>query len=281
MFFIQEDELLSKRKQARILEIPRSSLYYNSVINNDSEFANLISEIYLSSECRYGYRKITEILNQQGKFVNKKKVLRIMQETGIQGLYPKRYICTTSSALEHKKYPYLLTGLEIVRPNQVWATDITYIKLYDRFMYVIAVIDLFSRYIVGYDISHTLEAQFCTELISNLLKVSKPEIFNSDQGVQFTSHGFVDQLLSQQVQISMDHRGRCFDNIIVERFWRTLKQEAIYYYRPETIRELEEVINEFIIWYNHKRIHQSLQYATPYAVYTGAVRGSLPPLKPC
>jgi len=236
-------------------------------MNDDSELANLISEIYLSSECRYGYRKITEALHQYNKIANKKKVLKIMQEMGIQGLYPKRYICTTKSEVEHKKYPYLLSGLEITRPNQVWATDITYIKLYARFMYVIAIIDLYSRYIVGYDISHNLEAEFCVELINNLLAISKPEIFNTDQGVQFTSKDFIEKLQSYQVQISMDHKGRCFDNIIIERFWRTLKQEAIYYYRPETIGDLEKVIREFILWYNTIRLHQSLQYATPYSIY--------------
>lgn len=237
-------------------------------MGDDSEIANLISEAYLASNCRYGYRKITREL-QSAIAINHKKVARIMRSMGIVGLYPRRSIQTTIAAMGHEKFPYLLGSLEIVRPNHVWATDITYIWLYDSFVYLVAIIDIFSRYIVGYELSHSLEASFCVELLRRVLNVCRPEIFNTDQGAQFTSNDFIAMLRNYEVKISMDHRGRCFDNIIMERFWRTLKQEAIYFMRPENIVELERVVGDFVCWYNNTRLHQSLGYKTPLAVYLG------------
>ena len=274
---IEHSHELSVRKQAELLDVARSSLYYQPIINSDSELANLINEVYLESDCRYGYRKITHEICQKWLGVNKKKVLRIMQEMGIQGQYPKRSCVTTRADAEHLKYPYLLEGLEITHPNQVWATDITYIKVQGRFIYLMAIVDLFSRYIVSYELSPTLEAIFCIDLLKETLKEVHPKIFNTDQGSQFTCKDFVKELKRCGVSISMDHKGRCFDNIIVERFWRTVKQEAIYFYRPETVKELEATVSKFIDWYNNKRIHQALGYKTPIEKYrTG---GSLPPLR--
>jgi putative transposase len=248
--------------------LQRSKLYYKPVIiNEDSEIANLIRDIYLSSGCRYGYRKITAALRQDGKIVNNKKVLKIMQEMGIEGLYPKRGIRNSGSTKEHKIFPYLLKDLEINRSNQVWATDITYIRMSGYFMYFIAIIDLYSRRILSYDLSNGLEAGFCLSALREALALAKPEIFNSDQGCQFTGNEFVKQLEMYEIKISMDHAGRCLDNIIVERLWRTLKQEVIYYYRPETIRELEKYLQDFVDWYNNHRLHQSLKYKTPASVY--------------
>ncbi len=258
---------ISIRKQAKLLEVPRASVYYKPVINDESEIANSIREVYLSSDCRYGYRKITADLHNQGIIINKKKVLKIMQEMGIEGLYPKKYINTTIRNNEHKIYPYLLTGLEINKINQVWATDITYIKINNKFMYFMAIIDLYSRYIISYDLSHSLEAEFCVVILENALRNRSPEIFNTDQGSQYTSNDFILTLQMNGVKISMDHKGRCFDNIFVERLWRTLKQEVIYYYRPEDIRSLEKRIDEFVPWYNNKRLHQALNYKTPASIF--------------
>ncbi len=266
---IDQEEELPVYKQAVLLKVSRSTIYYRHIINDDSELANMISEIYLESSCRYGYRKITQELQESGILVNKKKVLRLMQEMNIQGVYPKRTHKSTVSEKEHLKYPYLLSDIEIKYPDQVWATDITYIKIGDRFIYLMAILDLFSRYVVGYELSNTLEATFCVDLLKMSLNKSKPEIFNTDQGVQFTCTDFVNELKLHSISISMDHKGRCFDNILVERFWRTVKQEAVYFYRPENIKELEKTIHDFIEWYNDKRLHASLGYRTPAKLYNG------------
>ncbi|WP_339052645.1 IS3 family transposase [Candidatus Lariskella endosymbiont of Epinotia ramella] len=258
---------ISIRRQAELLNIPRTKLYYKPVISDESEIANLIREIYLLSDCRYGYRKITADLHNQGKIINAKKVLRIMQEMEIEGLYPKSYRNTTIKNPEHKIYPYLLSGIEINRINQVWASDITYIKINGKFMYFTAIIDLHSRYIIGYDLSYSLEAGFCIALLERALATRVPEIFNTDQGSQYTSSEFIQKLQLKNVSISMDHVGRCFDNIYVERLWRTLKQEVIYYYRPDDIGSLEKRIEEFVPWYNNKRLHQALKYRTPASIY--------------
>lgn len=261
------DADLSIRRQCALLEINRSGLYYKALIDDDSEWANLIREVYLSCDCRYGYRKITQVLRAMEQVINEKKVLRLMQEMNIQGLYPRRSVNTSIKDVEHPIYPYLLADVEINRPNQVWATDITYIRLNGFFMYLVVIMDLFSRYIIEYDLSHTLEVESSLLVLKNALKKGTPDIFNSDQGVQFTSQAFIELLKQAKVKISMDHKGRCFDNILVERFWRTLKQESIYYYRPETIRELEKCLADFIPWYNEKRLHQSLNYKTPAGIY--------------
>jgi putative transposase len=260
-------ENLSIRHQARLLFVPRTKVYYSRVINDDSEIANLISEVYLASDCRYGYRKITAALHLQGNMVNNKKVLRVMREMEIEGLYPKRYVNTTIKNNEHKIYPYLLTNLDINKVNQVWSTDITYIKVTGKFIYFMAIIDLYSRYIIGYDLSHNLAAAFCVVILERALENTKPEIFNTDQGSQYTSSDFIAKLSAKEVQISMDHKGRCFDNIFIERLWRTLKQEVIYYCRPENIGDLEKKIEEFVHWYNNQRLHQALKYKTPAFVY--------------
>lgn len=190
-----------------------------------------------------------------------------MQDMEIQGIYPRKFVNTTIKD-SNTVFPYLLNGVKIDHINQVWATDITYIKLPSKFMYFIAIIDLYSRYIITYELSSNLEATFCVDTLKSALLSGKPEIFNTDQGSQFTSNAFIETLQEHSIKISMDHKGRCFDNIFVERLWRTLKQEAIYYYRPETITELEKCIHEFVSWYNDDRLHQSLNYITPKSAYT-------------
>jgi putative transposase len=258
---------LSIRKQSELLKINRSSFYYKPIISDDSLIANLIQEAYAESDYRYGYRKISAVLNDGGTIINAKKILRLMQEMNIEGLYPKRFVNTTQRNLEHMVYPYLLQDVDIIRANQVWATDITYIRIADRFMYFIAIIDLYSRYIIAHDLSHDLGAEFCIATLEDALKKGSPDIFNTDQGCQFTSIGFTEILAGRGIRMSMDHKGRCFDNIYVERLWRTLKQEAIYYYKPGTIRELEQCLGNFVLWYNNERVHQALSYKTPAFVY--------------
>lgn len=262
---------LSIRKQSRILGIPRTGLYYKPILNDDSIIANLINESYLSSECRYGYRKITAALKSQAININHKKVLKLMNEMGIEGIYPKKSISTTIVNKENKIYPYLLKGLKIDRVNLVWSTDITYIKIGGQFMYFMAIIDLYSRYIIAYDLSHTMRSEFCVAILEKALKTGRPYIFNTDQGSQYTGNDFTKLLRMNHIRISMNHKGRCFDNIYVERLWRTLKQEVVYYYRPEDISGLERMIDEFVLWYNNKRLHQSLRYHTPSELYLGNI----------
>ena len=212
---------------------------------------NLIRDVYLSSDCRYGYRKGTASLKKQGDIVNRKKVLRIMREIGIKGIYPKRKLNISIQDKEHRIYPYLLNDLNIERVNQVWATDITYIKTDSYFMYFIAIIDLYSRYIISYYLSNSLEAGFCINALKFALVDASPDIFNTDQGSQFTCHDFIKELEKLGIKISMDHTGRCFDNIFIERLWRTLKHECIYYYRPNDIKSLVKNLKDFVIWYNN------------------------------
>jgi putative transposase len=199
--------------------------------------------------------------------VNHKKILRIMKEIGIEGLYPKKSFNTSFSNKGNKIYPYLLGGLKITRPNQVWATDITYININGKFVYFMAIVDLYSRYIIFKELSPSLESSFCVYTLQEAFKKCVPEIFNTDQGSQFTSNSFINTLEGAGVKISMDHKGRCFDNIFVERLWRTIKQEAVYFYRPSSLKDLKIVLEEFVDWYNNRRIHQSLDYKRPVEMY--------------
>ena len=263
----QLENNISIRTQASLLGVNRSQIYYNKREHDDTEVANLIVDIYSNSDSRYGYRKVHMELANHGFVINKKKVQRIMSELNFYGLYPKRKFNISISNKEHKIYPYLLSNLEITHVNQVWATDITYIKIQDRFMYMIAIIDLYSRYIVEYGLSGSLEEEFYTYILSEALKKESPLIFNTDQGSQFTSASFIAVLVNHEIKISMDHKGRCFDNIYVERLWRTIKQEAINYYKPENLCELETVIKNYVQWYNNERVHQSLNYQKPADVY--------------
>ncbi len=265
---ISSDDPLSIRKQSQLMGICRSRVYYRKILNDESEIANLVQEIYLASDCRYGYRKIhAELTHDKQLVVNRKRVLRIMQNMKIQGLYPRRKCNTSIGNKANEVFPYLLAGLTVTKADHVWATDITYIAIENRFMYFVAIIDLFSRYIISWELSPFLDAGFCIYVLKQALNQGKPEIFNTDQGSQFTSNDFTAELKSAGVRISMDHKGRCFDNIFVERLWRTLKQEAVFYYRPTNIKELHAAIENFVNWYNNQRRHQSLQYKRPAEVY--------------
>lgn len=262
---------LSVSKQSSLLDCNRTSLYYKHTNLDDTELANQIHEIYLKNKCIYGYRKITAALRHNfGVISNHKKVARIMREMKIAGLYPRKRIKTTIADLAHQKFAYLLKELIISFPNQVWATDITYIALPSGFVYLVAIIDIYSRFILDHKIAVSLDAEFCCKCLADALKKERqPQIFNSDQGSQFTSADFVKILQNNQIQISMDGKGRCFDNIFVERLWRTIKQEDVYYQRYETVAEAKKCLGEFILWYNYERLHQSLDYRTPHQVYRG------------
>jgi putative transposase len=260
---------LSLRNQFDLLNLNRSSYYYQKVIpsRSDQDLANKIHEIWLKYPF-FGYRKITAFLNNQGIIINHKKVQRLMQEMKLLAIYPKFKGNLSKANNNDQCYPYLLKDLKIERVNQVWATDITYVRINEGFTYFLAIIDLYSRFVLESYLSTNLEADFCIETLKSALKgYSKPEIFNTDQGSQFTSNGWCDLLKGNQVKISMDGKGRCFDNIFSERFWRTVKYEEVYLKSYETVKEAREQLTSFVEFYNYQRPHQSLDYNTPAQVY--------------
>jgi putative transposase len=278
-------EKLSLRRQCVLLNVWRSNIYYKPAASQDDTLlGNEIRDVWLEMP-EYGYRKITAALQRGGYHVNHKKVLRIMRAMGLQALYPKPR--TTIRNVNHKIYPYLLRGLPVDRPNQVWATDITYIKLPGGFVYLVAIIDVHSRFIVAWRLSNTLDTQFCMDTLEQALRCGKPEILNTDQGCQFTSASWIGLVESNGIRVSMDGRGRWADNVFVERFWRTLKHGHVLIHAFETVCSAKESIGLFIEKYNYRRLHQSLGYKTPAEVYLpetksppAALRGTSP-YSPC
>lgn len=258
---------LSIVEQCALIGIPRSAVYYKERINGeDAMFANLISELWLEIPY-YGYRKITEDLQRRDYNINHKRVLRLMREAGIQAMYPRPN--TSMRNERHKIYPYLLCGLVIDRPNQVWATDITYIKMSDGWMYLAALIDLYSRRIIAWRLSNTMEVAFCLDMLEHALTIGKPEILNTDQGSQYTCELWIKMVQDNGIKVSMDGKGRWADNIIIERFWRSLKHENVLLYIFDTVADLKDSIDRYIHVYNNKRLHQSLGYKTPAEIYRG------------
>ena len=224
----------------------------------------LIDEVY--TKCPfYGIRRITNALKRLGRGVNHKRVGRLMRLMGLEAIYPKPRLSTACPA--HKKHPYLLRGLSIVGPNQVWSTDITYIRLRHGFVYLAAIMDWFSRCVVSWSLSITLDADFCVDMLKEALTTAQPEIFNSDQGVQFTSEAFTGVLENHGVRISIDGRGRAFDNIFVERLWRSVKYEEVYLKDYSGVRDAKDSLRRYFNFYNNERPHQSLGYKTPSEVY--------------
>jgi len=249
----------------------RSSFYYDAVGYSPEtiELFNQIDKIYTELPY-YGHRKVWHALLDRGFNIGRDRTLKYMQEMGIKPIYPKQN--TSIPNKEHKVYPYLLRGLDINRPDQVWATDITYIRMEKGFCYLVAIIDWHSRYILSYRISTMLDTSFCIEALQEALdKYPAPEIFNTDQGCQFTSKDFTDMLKANDIQISMDGKGRAIDNIVIERFWRNIKYEDIYVREYPSLQELKRGVFNYMETYNHVRIHQSLDYQTPASVY-GAQR---------
>lgn len=258
---------LSIRRQCDLIGLNRATYYWQPTSETPLNLAlmTLIDQEYTRAPF-YGYRKMTARLNKQhGYRVNHKRVARLMLKMGLQAIYPRPK--TTLPQLQHKKYPYLLRGLEINRPNQVWAADITYVPMPHGFMYLVAIMDWFSRFVVAWQLSNTLDGAFCVEALRQALRHGQPEIFNTDQGVQFTAHDFVDELKAAHICISMDSRGRVFDNIFVERLWRTVKYEDIYIKEYATVLALCTGLRDYFDLYNYERPHQSLDYCTPAAVH--------------
>ena len=247
--------------------LSRSSWYYELASETAANLAlmRVIDEQYLRTPF-YGSRKMAEMFG-----VNRKRVQRLMRLMGIEAIYRKRR--TTWPAAGHKVYPYLLRDVKIIRPNQVWATDITYIPVNQGFLYLVAIMDWFSRYVLSWRLSNTLDVRFCLEALDEALLERRPEIFNSDQGSQFTATAFTSRLEAQGVAISMDGRGRVIDNIFIERLWRTVKYEEVYLKDYADAWEAEDSLGAYFHFYSHERIHQSLDYRTPAEVYR-AVRAA-------
>ena len=213
----------------------------------------------------YGSRKMKAILKRNGHSVNRKHVQRLMRQMGLEAIYPKPRLSRSNQ--ENKIYPYLLRDMVINRPDQVWAADITYIRLHRGFMYLIAIMDWWSRYVISWSLSTSLEVDFCLDALDKAMNMGCPEIFNTDQGSQFTSAVFAGMLKTQNIRISMDGRGRVFDNIFTERLWRSLKYEDVYIKDYQSVPEGREGINQYLNFYNHERPHQSHDYQTPAEVY--------------
>ena len=252
-------------RQCKILGINPSVAHYKSKANLEKDVQKIIwiKEEYLKHPF-YGYRKIAKALDSKG--LTEKQVKRIMKKIGLRAICPKKNLSKPGKG--HKKYPYLLRNKKIFLPNQVWATDITYIKVAGSTVYLIAIIDLFSRKILSWRISNTMDIHFCIDVLEEAIgKYGMPAIFNTDQGSQFTSPKFTDILESYNIRISMDGKGRAIDNIYIERFWRSLKYEDIYLNDYQNMEELKEGLNKYFFFYNEERFHQSLDYETPDEIY--------------
>lgn len=266
----RDHQMLSVREQAHLLDLTRSSLYYRPKKPDPLE-ETLKREIrtqYLATPF-YGARKMVIHLRRLGHEVGRKLVRRLMNALGIKAIFPKPNL--SKRRQDHKVYPYLLRGLAIERPNHVWATDITYIPTPGGHVYLVAILDWASRKVLSWRLSNTLSTHFCLEALDEAFqRHDKPEIFNTDQGCQFTSDDFIERLKGAGVAISMDGKGRCLDNIIVERFWRSLKYEMIFLHEFTTMAELRERIARYMDFYNNERPHQSHDYETPSAVYAKA-----------
>lgn len=251
-----------------MLGLSRSGLYYQkqpeSVLN--LQLLRLLDEQYTRTPF-YGVPRMTAWLRAQGFEVNPKRVARLMNILGLQAIYPKPRLSVPTPG--HQIYPYLLRDVPIVRVNQVWSTDITYIRLPHGFMYLVAVLDWYSRYVLSWAVSVNLDTAFCLEALEVALSVARPETFNSDQGSQFTSIEFTGRLSSAQIAISMDGRGRCLDNIFVERLWRTVKYEEVYLKEYLDVLTATRSLSQYLRFYNQERLHQSLGYQTPAAIYGG------------
>jgi len=263
---------LSIQKQCQLLHLNRSSYYYQAqeISQEDKELLRLIDQQYLETPF-YGSRKITALLQQKGYTISRKKVQRLMRQLGLEVIYPKPKLSRKHP--EHIIYPYLLKGVKLEAANQVWSTDITYLPVYKGHLYLVAMMDWYSRRVLSWRISNTMDVEFCVEALEEAKEVfGKPEIFNSDQGSQFTSERFTNCLKSEGIRISMDGRGRCHDNIFIERLWRSLKYELIYIQEFEDVKHLKMEVKKWFRWYNDERIHQALGYRTPKQVYCESLK---------
>ena len=269
MMIMREDNAaISVRRQCDLLELCRSSLYYDPapLRADDLELMNVIDEEFTKRPC-LGSRQMKWRLWDRGYKIGRKRVRSLMRGMGLAGVVPTKN--TSKRNPQHRVYPYLLRGVSVNRVNQVWSMDITYIRLGKGFVYLAAVVDWHSRYVIAWRLSNTLTADFCVECLQDALGYGKPEIFNTDQGCQFTSEAFVEVLLKAGIGISMDGRGRALDNIFVERLWRTVKYEDVYLKGYSTIPEAQEGLKDYFDYYNMERRHSSLKHNTPWTVFSG------------
>lgn len=264
-------------KQCQLLAVTRSVVYdkkkrlQKEVGELDGMLLQLLDEEYTLHPF-YGTRRMTHYLRGCGHIVNRKRVQRLMQKLGLAGMAPGPN--TSKAHPQHKIYPYLLRGIDVVRPNQVWSTDITYIRLPRGFVYLVAIIDWYSRKVLSWRLSNTMDASFCVDSLEEAIQDhGRPEIFNTDQGAQFTSDSFTGVLLKNGIKISMDGRGRALDNIFVERLWRSVKYEEVYLKKHENMQDLMMGLTHYFMFYNNERKHQSLGYQTPESVYRSGVGG--------
>jgi putative transposase len=254
------------RRQCELLGLPRSSFYYEPAgeTAENLRLMRRIDETYTAHPF-FGSRRMTAWLQGQEEAVNRKRVQRLMRLMGLEAIYPKPRLSVAGAG--QRIYPYLLRGVEVTRADQVWSADITYVPLVGGFMYLVATIDWFSRYVIAWQLSNTLDGAFCLEMLEEALGTGQPEVFNTDQGVQFTAAAFAGRLETAGVAVSMDGRGRCLDNVFVERLWRSVKYEDLYLRGYETVPHLGQGLARYFAFYNEERPHQALGYRTPAQVY--------------
>jgi putative transposase len=258
---------LSVRRQCELLGLSRATLYYEPAGESPENLAlmRLLDEEYTRHPFMGSRRMAVWLSEETGQEVNRKRVQRLMEVMGLEAIYPRRKL--SEPGCGHRLYPYLLRGVHIERVDQVWSTDITYVPLSTGFMYLAAVIDWYSRYVIAWRLSNTLDGSFCLDMLEEALSTGRPEVFNTDQGAQFTAAAWTGRLESAGVAVSMDGKGRCLDNVFVERFWRTIKYEDIYIKGYETVKALTDGLGDYFPFYNEERRHQSLDYRTPAEVY--------------
>jgi len=264
---VTRTEPLSIIRQCELLDLPRSTFYHvpEPVSEADLALMKLIDRCHMELPF-YGSRRIVDWLGDEGYLVSRKRVQRLMRTMGIVAVYPKKNLSRANQA--HRVYPYLLRNLNIDRPNQVWATDITYLPMARGFVYLVAVIDWYSRRVLSWRLSNTLDSQFCVDALEDAIaKYGAPEIFNTDQGSQFTSEEFTGVLKREEIQISMDGKGRWLDNVFVERLWRSVKYEEVYLKAYDNVGHARQSLETYFKFYNEKRRHQSLDRQTPDSVY--------------
>ncbi len=271
----RDDCKLSIRRQCELLGVTRSVLYYASQRDDSDDLAvmRLLDEQYTKTPF-YGVERMTAVLKRMGIRISHNRVRRLIRLMGLEAIYPKPRLSVPDS--QHRVYPYLLRGIRVEKPDQVWSADITYIRLLQGFVYLVAIMDWFSRYVLSWQLSVTLDAQFCVEALEWALLSAQPLIFNTDQGSQFTSIAFTDVLNSAGVSISMDGKGRVFDNIFVERLWRTVKYEEVYLKDYSDVDEARRSIGAYFRFYNRQRLHQALGYRTPAETYFGDEQSAAP-----
>jgi putative transposase len=260
---------LSVRRQCELLGLSRSGLYYEPTGESaeNLELMRLIDQAYTRWPF-YGVERMTAWLQRQGHAINVKRVRRLMRVMGLEAIYAKPRLSASGKA--HKRYPYLLGGVEILAPDQVWSADITYLPLRGGFRYLVAVLDWYSRYVLAWELSDNLESSFCVDALKRALRTSRPEIFNTDQGAQFTATVFTERVEAAGARVSMDGRGRALDNVFVERLWRSVKYEEVYLKDYGSVPEARLQLGRYFWFYNHERPHQALAYRTPAAVYAEA-----------